>query len=299
MHDSDEYREPPPAMATRYRQRRILLLVALLAVTVIPIVALGAWSLWPLLMIPAVLAAPLAGGPGLVGTLLAVAVALAAASAGDVGTAEVTAGFVSVVVLAALGAAHAGMVDGLSLGRPARDDDAGDMRTAGGLAPVDVFDLVADRDCRRAAEEGAPVSVALVTIPSLARIVARHGRPTGLALLDAANRGVARVIAPSDLVADMGDGRFVALVAGGAERAREAAERIAVAVEAVHVRGADGARISPGAVAIGTAQWAQGDQGIDAMLSRAEASLELDSRALGTATEITGEFRSVAVADAA
>jgi len=289
-------------MATRYRQRRLILLVTLLAVTVLPIIAVGAWWMWPLLIIPAVLAAPLAGGAGLVGTLLATAIALAAASAGNVSTAEITAGFVAVIVVASLGAVHVGMVDGMSFGwGSAHDVDGDGSRAAGGLAPLDVFHLVADRDCRRAAETGAPLGLALVTTPRLGEIITDHGRATATAFLDAANHGVARVIAPSDLVVDMGDGRFMALVAGDATLAREAAERIAVAIEAVHVRGAGGARITSGAVAIGTAQWTEGDQGIDGMVSRAESSLELDTRAayVAQADDITGEFRSVAVADAA
>jgi len=300
--ETDHHVESPAAMATRYRQRRLILLVTLLAVTVLPIIAVGAWWMWPLLIIPAVLAAPLAGGAGLVGTLLATAIALAAASAGNVSTAEITAGFVAVIVVASLGAVHVGMVDGMSFGwGSAHDVDGDGSRAAGGLAPLDVFHLVADRDCRRAAETGAPLGLALVTTPRLGEIITDHGRATATAFLDAANHGVARVIAPSDLVVDMGDGRFMALVAGDATLAREAAERIAVAIEAVHVRGAGGARITSGAVAIGTAQWTEGDQGIDGMVSRAESSLELDTRAayVAQADDITGEFRSVAVADAA
>ena len=289
-------------MATRYRQRRLMLLVILLAVTVLPIIAVGAWWMWPLLIIHAVLAAPLAGGAGLVGTLLATAIALAAASAGDVSASEITAGFVAIIVVAALGAVHAGMVEGVAFGWGHGADADGDLaRAPGGLAPIDVFHLVADRDCRRAEEAGAPVALALVTTPRLDAIITDHGRATATAFLDAAGHGVARVIAPSDLVVDMGDGRFMALVAGDAALAREAAERIAVAIEAVHVRGAGGARITSGAVAIGTAQWADGDQGIDGMVSRAESSLELDARVapLPQDDDITGEFRSVAVADAA
>lgn len=289
-------------MATRYRQRRLILLLILLAVTVLPIIAVGAWWMWPLLVIPAVLAAPLAGGAGLVGTLLATAIALAVASAGDVSASEITAGFVAVVVVAALGAVHSGMVEGVGFGWGARRDAADDaVRAPGGLAPFDVFQIVADRDCRRAAENGSPVALALVTVPRLDAIVTDHGTATAMAFLDAANHGVARVIAPSDLVVDMGDGRFMALVAGDAALAREAAERIAVAIEAVHVRGAASARITSGPVAIGTAQWAEGDQGIDGMVSRAESSLELDARAVRAVQDddITGEFRSVAVADAA
>jgi len=300
--ETDHHVESPAAMATRYRQRRLVLLVALLAVTVLPIIAVGAWWMWPLLVIPAVLAAPLAGGAGLVGTLLATAIALAAASADKVSTGEITAGFVAVIVVAALGAVHVGMVDGLSLGWASTREGGGDgVRAPGGLAPLDVFHLVADRDCRRAAETGAPLALALVTTPRLDEIITDHGRATAVAFLDAANHGVARVIAPSDLVVDMGDGRFMALVAGNAALAREAAERIAVAIEAVHVRGAGGARITSGAVAIGTSQWTEGDRGIDGMVSRAESSLELDTRAayLLQADDITGEFRSVAVADAA
>ena len=202
-------------MATRYRQRRLMLLVILLAVTVLPIIAVGAWWMWPLLIIPAVLAAPLAGGAGLVGTLLATAIALAAASAGDVSASEITAGFVAIIVVAALGAVHAGMVEGVAFGWGHGADADGDLaRAPGGLAPIDVFHLVADRDCRRAEEAGAPVALALVTTPRLDAIITDHGRATATAFLDAAGHGVARVIAPSDLVVDMGDGRFMALVAG-------------------------------------------------------------------------------------
>ena len=299
---ADHHVESPAAMATRYRQRRLILLVSLLAVTVLPIIAVGAWWMWPLLVIPAVLAAPLAGGTGLVGTLLAAAIALAVASGGDVGTAEITAGFIAVVVVSALGAVHAGMVDGMSFGWAPHQNADGDAVVApGGLAPIEVFNLVADRDCRRAAGGGVPVALALVTIPRLDAIITDHGRATATAFLDAANHGVARVIASSDLVVDMGDGRFMALVAGDGSQARDAGERIAIAIEAVHVRGIDGVRIASGAVAIGTAQWADGDQGIDGMVSRAESSLEIDARALHVAhdDDITGEFRSVAVADAA
>ena len=215
---------------------------------------------------------------------------------------EITAGFVAIIVVAALGAVHAGMVEGVAFGWGHGADADGDLaRAPGGLAPIDVFHLVADRDCRRAEEAGAPVALALVTTPRLDAIITDHGRATATAFLDAAGHGVARVIAPSDLVVDMGDGRFMALVAGDAALAREAAERIAVAIEAVQVRGAGGARITSGAVAIGTAQWADGDQGIDGMVSRAESSLELDARVapLPQDDDITGEFRSVAVADAA
>ena len=187
-----------PAMTTRYRQRRLILLVTLLGATVIPIIAVGAWWLWPLLVIPAVLAAPLAGGIGLIATLLAAAVALAAASAGQVSAGEITAGFVAVVVLAALGAAHAGMAEGLAFGQRDADDDRG--RRPSGLAPLDVFDLIADRDCQRAAEDGGPVSLALVGITDLDDITTIYGGAVRDALLDAANHGVARVISPSDLV---------------------------------------------------------------------------------------------------
>ena len=288
-----------PAMTTRYRQRRLILLVTLLGATVIPIIAVGAWWLWPLLVIPAVLAAPLAGGIGLIATLLAAAVALATASAGQVSAGEITAGFVAVVVLAALGAAHAGMAEGLAFGQRDADDDRG--RRPSGLAPLDVFDLIADRDCQRAAEDGGPVSLALVGITDLDDITTIYGGAVRDALLDAANHGVARVISPSDLVVDIGDGRFMALVSGPAERAREAGDRIAIAIEAVHVRGGGGVRVSAGAIAAGVAQWIDGDQGMEGMLTRAESALiPVPRTPVGiTDTAVTGEFRSVAVADAA
>ncbi len=278
-----------------------MLLVALLALTVVPIIAVGAWWLSPLLVIPAVLAAPLAGGAGLIGTLLATAIALAAASGGHVTSAEITAGFVAVVVLAALGAAHTWMAEGRGFARHDVDADADVAPRGGGLVPGAVFDVVADRECRRAAEDGVPVSLALVTIPRIVAITTDHGRAIARALLHVANDGVARVISPSDLVVDMADGRFMALVSGPVGRAREAAERIAVALEAIHVRTPGDVRVTSGAVAIGVATWADGDVGVDDMVSRAESSLELDTRAVPATIgdQITDEFRSVVVADAA
>ncbi len=278
-----------------------MLLVVLLALTVVPIIAVGAWWLSPLLVIPAVLAAPLAGGAGLIGTLLATAIALAAASGGHMTSAEITAGFVAVVVLAALGAAHTWMAEGRGFARHDVDADADVAPRGGGLVPGAVFDVVADRECRRAAEDGVPVSLALVTIPRIVAITTDHGHAIARALLHAANDGVARVISPSDLVVDMADGRFMALVSGPDGRAREAAERIAVALEAIHVRTPGGVRVASGAVAIGVATWADGDVGVDDMVSRAESSLELDTRAVPATIgdQITGEFRSVVVADAA
>jgi GGDEF domain-containing protein len=144
-------------------------------------------------------------------------------------------------------------------------------------------------------------SLALVGITDLDDITTIYGGAVRDALLDAANHGVARVISPSDLVVDMGDGRFMALVSGPAERAREAGDRIAIAIEAVHVRGGGGVRVSAGVVAAGVAQWIDGDQGMEGMLTRAESALiPVPRTPVGiTDTAVTGEFRSVAVADAA
>lgn len=297
-HPIDHTTVPDAALAARYRQRRLALLVVLLAATVIPVVALGTWWMWPLLVVPAALAAPLAGGTGLIAALLASAIALAAASSGDVASAEAATGFLAIVVMAALGAAHAGMTDGIVAGWAAR---APGTRSAG-PASREVFDLIADRDCRRAAETGSPVAVAIVAIPRVDDIVARHGSAAD-DLLDACSAAAAAVPGRSDLVMEDADGRYVALVAGTADAARELGERMATALESVAVRDRDGLRVTAGEVAVGVAQWSPHDTGPDSLIERAGAALRDDlvraARADAADDQVTGEFRGVAVPDAA
>lgn len=295
-HAHDHTPAPDAALDARYRQRRLWLLVLLLAATVVPIVAMGAWWLWPLLVVPAALAAPLAGGTGLIATLLASAIGLAAASAGDVASAEVATGLLAIVVVAALGAAHAGMTQGIVAGWASRGTD----RASAGPAPRQVFDLIADRDCRRAAETGSPVAVAIVAIPRVELITARHGSGAVDDLLDACTSAVNGATGRSDLVTEESDGRYVALVAGTADAARDLAERMAAALESVAVRDRDGLRVTTGEVGLGVAQWAHHDTGPDSLIERAAADLRAGMVRAGAGDDqVTGEFRSVAVPDAA
>lgn len=298
-HADDHTPVPDAALAARYRQRRLWLLVLLLAATVVPIVAMGAWWLWPLLVVPAALAAPLAGGTGLIATLLASAIALAAASSGDVASAELASGFLAVVVMAALGAAHAGMTHGIVAGWASRGADA----PGAGPAPRQVFDLIADRDCRRAAETGSPVAVAIVAIPRVDLIAARHGAGAVDDLLDACTVAVNGATGRSDLVMEEADGRYVALMAGTADAARDLAERMATALESVAVRDRDGLRVTTGEVGLGVSQWSDHDTGPDSLIERASADLRAGMARAGRVgaddDQVTGEFRSVAVPDAA
>ena len=298
-YDSDHDVVTEAALAARYRQRRLSLLVVLLVATVVPIVALGAWWLWPLLVVPAALAAPLAGGTGLIATLLAAAIALAAASSGEVTSSEVVIGFLAIVVVGALGAAHEGMGGGLLSGwSPMRDEARG-----AGPAPDQVFDLIAQRDCRRAAETGSPVSVAIVAIPRVDSVGRTHGDDVLDHLLAACATAVAGVVSGSDLLTEIEEGRYVALVAGPADAARDVGERMAMALEQVAVRDRDGLRVTPGAVAVGVAEWRASDSGPQSLIDRAAADLLQDLVRSGAAgsgdDQATGQFRSVSVADAA
>lgn len=286
------------AQAARYRQRRLLLLVALLAATVVPIVAMGAWWLWPLLVVPAVLAAPLAGGTGLIATILLAVIALASASAGNVDSTEIMAGFAAIITVAGLGAAHAGMTDGL-IARAARST----AEPAPGMAPDDVFDVIAHRECSRAAAGGPAVSLAVVAIPRVDSVERLHGTGTMHALLDAASAAVVGAIPGSDLVMEKADGQFVALVAGPADAARDVAGRMAAALGGVAVRAVAGGRVTAGAVATGVAEWEMGDSGPDALIERATAAMLRDLAAAGSAGRAeegaTDQFSAVSVADAA
>ncbi len=276
----------------------------LLVATVVPVAILGTWWLWPLLVIPAALAAPLAGGTGLIVTLLAAAIALAAASSGEATSSAVVVGFVAIVVIAALGAAHEGMGQGQGRGqgilriRSGRTDPAPPA-----AAPGDVFDLIAHRDCRRAAETGSPVAVAMVAIPRVGAVGHTHGRDVLDDLLSACTAAVTAAVSGSDLVTGQGDGRYVALVAGSADAARDVGQRMAVALESVAVRDHDGLRVTAGAVAVGVAAWSESDTGPDSLIERATAALREDLvRAGGSGVDdeqVTGAFAAVALADAA
>lgn len=297
MIDSTEHHDASEAaIAARYRQRRLFLLALLVLVTVVPIVVLDAWWLWPLMVVPAVLAAPLAGGTGLIATLLACAIGLAAASGGAVTSGEIAAGFIAIIVVAALGAAHAGMGRGVIAAMPSfgRDRHAAP-------APGDVFDIIAARDCRRAAETGSPVSVAIVAIPRVQVVAVRHGDDVLDQLLDACSAAVVGVTSGSDLVMEQSDGRYVALVPGTSDAARELGERIAMALEGVAVRDHDGLRVTAGSVGIGVAEWRDGDTGPDSLVERAGAALQNDmvSRGAPADDQVTGEFRAAPIADAA
>ncbi|MSO45009.1 MAG: hypothetical protein EXQ74_06890 [Thermoleophilia bacterium] len=286
------------APAARYRTRRLVLLVVLLAGTGIPIVAFGATWVWPLLVIPAVLAAPLAGGTGFIATLLAAAVALAVASGSGVSSSLMVAGFVGMVGVAILGAAHTGRATGRVV-RVAVPTDTPDRV----LTPHDLFDFIADRDCRRAADTGSSVSVAVVAIPRVDIIGREHGMDVLGDLLGLASAGIARVTATLDLVVEPETGRYVALVAGTAEAARDLAERMATVLEDVAVRGHDGRRVTAGIVALGVAQWTAGDTGVQSMIDRASTALRRDlvrgdAFAHTSGDDVTGSFR-VVVADAA
>jgi len=295
--DSPDEQDVTEAAAARYRQRRVLLLAALVLVMVVPIVAMGTWWMWPLLVIPAALAAPLAGGTGLIATLLACAIGLAAASGGEVTSGEMLMGVIAVIVVAGLGAAHAGMDQGV---RAAMPSFTGRARAAG-PAPEDAFDIIAARDCRRAAETGSPVSVAIVAVPRVDWIADRHGEDVLADLLDACSAAVVGVTSGSDLVVEQSDGRDAALVPGSADAARELGDRIAMALEGVAVRDHDGLRVTAGSVGVGVAEWRYGDTGPDVLLERAGAALQRDMvRADGPADDqLTDEFRPAAIADAA
>lgn len=293
---SDHDVERDAALAARYRQRRLVLLAALLVATVVPIVAMGSWWLWPLLVVPAALAAPLAGATGLMATLLASAIALAAASSGDVATVEAAMGFVAIVVVAALGAAHAGLAEGLGVPWRSRGGAGGPA-----MAPSAVFDVIAERDCRRAAETGSAVAVAVAAIPRIRALRAVHGDDVLEHLLGACADAVAQVAHGGDLVMEDAPGRYVALVAGGEDAARDLGHRLATALEAVAVRDHDGLRVTAGSVAVGAAAWTSADTGPSSLIERADADLRRDMAAdVGRPDEqATGEFRAVAVADAA
>lgn len=207
-------------------RRRLVLLAGVLAVTLIPL-ALGVWNAWPLLGLPLVLSLALGGpvGMGLVASTVALAMALVSANPGADGTSL----FVAFVAFAALGAV-VGMRDHRMTDALDREAERSMTDKLTGLPNYAFLSEALPLELRRSDRSGGEVSLVLMDLDGFKAFNDRFGHEAGNRMLMEVAGAMRRTARGSDVVGRFGGEEFAVIVAGGAEHAREAAERVRLAI---------------------------------------------------------------------
>ena len=249
------------AAVTTRRKYALGVAVALSALVVL----VGSLEFWPILILPLVVAVPIAGTEGLIGVSAAVALLLAMVAerpgptSRELVTAYVT-GLVGAVLMGVLTErAHA--VAARTVVRGLGDDVAG-------FVPESV---VWDR-LGVAVRRGWTPALAIVTIDAQPDRSARESAQTARRAIAAATGALGSAQRPSDLVARDAEGRFVVLIVDGQDRARDIAERIRAVVGAVEIDHAsdDAATLT---ASVGVARASETGDTPDDVVARAEAAL--------------------------
>ncbi|MFN8111055.1 MAG: diguanylate cyclase [Thermoleophilia bacterium] len=252
----------------RAARRRVALLTGLTAVPALLIV-LGAWQLWPLLVVPVALAAAVCGPRGLALTAAVTALAFALASEHPgVSGAQLVVALLAAVGLSLLVAGrHAALTRDL---RRAATESLTDRLTA--LPNYAFISDALPRELRRAERYGHQVSLLLLDLDRFKRFNDQYGHADGNRLLARVGGTLLACARASDLPARFGGEEFVIVIPGPLAEAAEAAERIrkAVAESRIPV----GAAHLGTTVSIGIAEHAKGERldGSD-LVARADRAL--------------------------
>lgn len=129
-----------------------------------------------------------------------------------------------------------------------------------------------EREIRRAARTGRPLSLALIDIDHFKRVNDRHGHPSGDAVLCEVAEVLREVTRGGDLLGRFGGEEFAVLMPEtGIEQAQWASERLRKAIEGREMRfpggGSGYVTVSTGVALLG------GDEQCDHLVSRADAAL--------------------------
>ncbi len=250
-------------------RRRIALLTALVALPVL-LMTMGAWQVWPLLMVPVALAGVLAGvqGLALVSAVTALAMAIVSdrpgASGGQMAVALLGAVALSLVVAGR----HAAMQRDL---RRAATESLTDRLT--GLPNYAFLCDALPRELRRAERYGHPVSLVLLDIDRFKRFNDQHGHGEGNRLLARVGGTLLACARASDMPARFGGEEFAIVVPGPLSEATEAAERIRRAIGETRVSTGGGVAVAV-TVSVGVAEHVAGERldGAD-LIARADRAL--------------------------
>ena len=138
------------------------------------------------------------------------------------------------------------------------------------------FDEVAPRELDRALRLRDPLSLIAVDVDHFKRVNDTHGHPAGDAVLVAVARGIREAARDVDLVARLGGEEFaIVLPSTDSGGARNAAERIRLAIEQLVVRVGDAVirvSVSAGVAELGTSGGGHAES-IEQLLARADEAL--------------------------
>ncbi|MCB0882991.1 MAG: GGDEF domain-containing protein [Thermoleophilia bacterium] len=248
-------------------RRRLVLLAAVLAATLVPL-ALGAWHAWPLLGLPVVLSFALSGptGLGLVASVAALAMALVSANPGADGTSLATA-FVAFVALGVVvGMRHYSLEHALD-----RESQRSLTDKLTGLPNYAYLSETLPLELRRADRNGGDVSLVLLDLDHFKAFNDRFGHEAGNRMLVAAADAMRATARGSDVVGRFGGEEFAVIVAGGAGEAAEAAERVRDAIQAVRITVDPGVEVGV-TTSAGVAQRQRGEV-MQQLIKRADGAL--------------------------
>lgn len=267
---------PPRTVAPAANRRRLGLLTVAVLVPTAAIFA-GAHGAWPLLAIAVVLAVPLAGVPGFVGTVAAAGCVMAVASGQpDVDGIPMAIGLAAFALAGiAVGVLHAAQADEAAR---AAEVSFSDRLTA--LGSEDYFLDALERECARAARQGTPLSVAVLDLDRFEDFNRRFGTPVGNHFLVSVGEVIRAVARRSDMAARIEGGQYAVLVPGPPEEAVSVADRILTGVAGLRVPASRG-REAGTTMSAGIATAEPGDDVAGtALLDRAERALD-DAKAGG------------------
>lgn len=188
-------------------------------------------ALWPLLIVPIVLAVPIAGWTGLAAVLVASSGLGAIVASRGASGAQVAVGLGAAAVGAVLaGARHMRVVRALD-----RVSGASLRDRLTGLYNYAYFSDALAQEHSRSARYGGPLSLVLFDIDHFKSFNDTHGHAAGNELLAAVGRVFAKERRSTDIVARFGGEEFALLVPGSADMAAEAAERVRRSVERLEI----------------------------------------------------------------
>lgn len=270
------YDVPDRDVAQSVTRRRLMLLVVALAIPSVAVFS-GALGAWPLFAIPLALAVPLGGIPGLVGAAAAAGCVISIAS-GQPG-ADGSAMAIGLAAFALTGIA-VGVMHSVQEGVAARAAEVPFTDRLTALGSEEYFLDALERECARAARQGAALSVAVLDLDRFADFNRRFGSAVGNRFLASVGEVMRAMVRTSDMAARIEGGQYAVLVPGPAEDAVVVAERILRGVAALRVPASRG-REAGATMSAGVAVFEAGDDPTGtALLDRAERALD-DAKAGG------------------
>lgn len=252
--------------------RPLLWLIGLLGFAVAAALAQPRW-LWPVLIVPIILSVPLGGRAGAIFAAILSAVAWGAVSE-QVG---VPVGALAVAWLATVGTSTLLGARYRAVSRAYTHMSGQSMRDRlTGLYNYAFFSDTLRRECTRVTRYGGELSLVLFDVDEFKAFNDQHGHAAGNRLLAEVGHVMEATRRGADTVARFGGEEFALLVNGPAEMAREAAERVRVAIARIAIDVGSG-EVDGRTISGGVASYVRGDSP-DELVKTADRALYLSKR---------------------